>query len=99
MGFGYGYPQFQYYGPLPYYFMGGLSLLGLDYLTVVKIGFMAALLLGNITMFFLGNYLYGPWGGLLSSLAYAYLPFRSSDVYSRGAMGESWAFVSKRQKT
>lgn len=93
MGFGYGYPQFQYYGPLPYYFMGGLAVLGLDYLTVVKIGFIFALLLGNITMYFLGNSLYGPWGGLLSAVAYAYLPFRSSDVYSRGAMGESWAFV------
>jgi len=93
MGFGYGYPQFQYYGPLPYYFMGSLAVLGLDYLTVVKIGFISALLLGNITMYFLGNFLYGPWGGLLSAIAYAYLPFRSSDVYSRGAMGESWAFV------
>lgn len=93
MGFGYGYPQFQYYGPLPYYFMGGLAFMGIDYLSAVKIGFIFALILGNITMYFLGNYLYGPWGGLLSSLAYAYSPFRSSDVYSRGAMAESWAFV------
>lgn len=93
MGYGYGYPQFNYYGPLPYYVMSFANLLGAHPFTAVKTGFILALLLGNISMFLLGKTLWGKWGGLLSAIIYGYAPYRASDVYSRGAMGESWAFV------
>lgn len=93
MGYGYGYPQFNYYGPLPYYAMSVVNLLGVNVFDAVKIGFILSLLLGNIAMFLLGSKLWGRWGGLLSTLIYAYAPYRASDLYSRGAMGESWAFV------
>lgn len=93
MGFGYGYPQYHYYGPLPYYLMGVTNLLKVDLFSSVKMGFILSLLLGNIFMFYLASYLWGNKAGLLSSIAYAYLPYRASDLFSRGAMAESWAFV------
>lgn len=93
MGFGYGYPQFEYYGPLPYYIQVVFNSLGLDLYSAVKLGFALALILGNIAMFYLGATFFGPFGGLVSAIAYGFVPYRSSDVYSRGAMGESWAFV------
>lgn len=93
MGYGYGYPQFNYYGPLPYYVMSLTNLMGLNVFDSVKLGFILSLMLGNIAMFLLGSKLWGKWGGLLSALIYAYAPYRASDLYSRGAMGESWAFV------
>src|SRR3989338_4820418 len=40
MGYGYGYPQFNYYPPLPYYFMTLIHLIGVPILTSVKIGFI-----------------------------------------------------------
>lgn len=93
MGYRYGYPQYEYYGPLPYYLMTASRFLGLSIFSAVKIGFILALVLGNLSMFLLAATLFGPWGGLLSAAAYAYAPFRASDLFSRGAMGESWAFV------
>ena len=93
MGYRYGYPQFEYYGPLPYYLMTASRFVGLSLFSAMKLGFILPLLLGNLTMFLLGSSLFGPWGGLLSAVAYAYAPYRASDLYSRGAMGETWAFV------
>ncbi len=93
MGYQYGYPQFEYYGPLPYYVMTAGRLLGLPLFDAVKLGFILPLILGNLTMFLLASSLFGNFGGLLSAIAYAYVPYRASDLYSRGAMGETWAFV------
>lgn len=93
MGYQYGYPQFEYYGPLPYYIMTASRFLGLSLFAAVKLGFILPLILGNITMFLLASSLFGNFGGLLSALAYSYSPYRASDLYSRGAMGETWAFV------
>jgi hypothetical protein len=93
MGYAYGYPQFNYYGPFSYYVMSATNLLGVGVFDSVKVGFILSLILGNIAMFFLGSALWGRWGGLFSTLIYAYAPYRASDLYSRGAMGESWAFV------
>lgn len=93
MGFGYGYPQFNFYGPLPYYVGVIFNFLGFNLMDSVKIVFGLGLILGNLAMFYLGVNLFGNWGGLLSAVAYAYNPYRASDLYSRGAMGETWAFV------
>ena len=93
MGYRYGYPQFEYYGPLPYYVMTAANLLGVSLFGAVKLGFILPMIFGGVTMFLLAASLFGNWGGLLSAIAYTYLPFRASDIYSRGAMGETWAFV------
>ena len=94
MGYGYGYPQFNYYGPLPYYLMSLINLLGVGIFDSVKIGFALSLVLGNLTMFALAKKIFGSTASaLLSAFVYAYVPYRASDLYSRGAMGESWAFV------
>lgn len=93
MGYGFGYPQFNYYGPLPYYVMTFSHLLGFGYIDATKFGVILALILGNLSMFYLAKYLFGKYGGYLSTLVYAYAPYRASDIYSRGAMGESWGFV------
>jgi hypothetical protein len=77
MGFGYGYPQFNYYGPLPYYLQQGFHFLGLDFYSAVKLGFALSLLLGNLAMFYLGREFFGRWGGLLSAVAYGYAPYRA----------------------
>jgi len=93
MGYGYGYPQFNYYSPLPYYVMEGFHLLGFSILDSVKIGFILSFLLSAVTMFFLGKSLWGNWGGLVSSVFYTYAPYRAMDVYNRGAAGELWSLV------
>lgn len=91
MGYGYGYPQFNFYGPLPYYVMYGFDFLGFPILTSVKIGFILTVLISAIGMFYLGSYLFGDAAGFISSLFFIYSPYRAVDMYVRGAVGEFWA--------
>jgi len=47
LGYGYGYPIFNFYNPLPYYFGGMVDLLGLDALLATKAMFVIGFLLGR----------------------------------------------------
>ncbi|MGI5826538.1 MAG: hypothetical protein ACOX50_03945, partial [Patescibacteria group bacterium] len=93
MGYGYGYPQFLYYSPLPYYVMEGFHLAGLSVLDSVKAGFALSFVLSGLAMLVLGRSLWGELGGLVCAIFYVYAPYRASDAYSRGAVGEFWALV------
>src|SRR3989344_7252510 len=93
MGFGYGYPQFNYYAPLPYYIMEIFHLTGVGYLDSVKLGFALSLLVGTLGMYLLASSLWGRVGGVLSAVFYTYAPYKAVDIYVRGAMGEAWALA------
>lgn len=92
MGYGYGYPQFNYYAPLPYYIMEGFHLLGFSFLDSVKSFFVLSVFISAFGMYFLGRRLWGNTGGFVSALFYTYLPYRAVDMYVRGAVGELAAF-------
>jgi len=91
MGYGYGYPQFNFYGPLPYYFMAGLTFLGLSILDSVKIGFIITIPISALGMYFLAREFWGRLGSIISALLFVYAPYRAVDMYVRGAVGEFWA--------
>ncbi len=94
MGYRFGYPQFNYYGPLPYYLMSLFNLAGVGLFDSVKIGFILSLLLGNVAMYFAAKELFkNNYAALAVASLYALAPYRASDIYSRGAMGEAWAFT------
>jgi len=93
MGYGYGYPQFNFYAPFPYYSMEIFHLLGLGFLDSIKVVFALSVLVSTFGMFLLGKSLWGNTGGLISALLYAYAPYRAVDMYVRGAVGEFWALA------
>jgi len=93
MGFGYGYPQFNYYAPLPYYLMEVFHLGGLGFLDSVKAGFVLSIIFSSLGMYLLARSLWGKQGGVLAAVLYAYLPYRAMDVYVRGAVGELYAYA------
>ncbi len=93
MGYGYGYPQFNYYAPTPYYIMEGFHLLGVSFLDSVKMGFILSVLASAAGMYLLGSSLWGRLGGVVSSLLYVYAPYRAVNMYVRGAMGELWGIA------
>lgn len=92
MGFGNGFPLFNYYGVLPYYIGAPLSFF-LGYIGAAKALFFIPLVLGGITMFFLGKELFGKIGGLVAAVLYLLAPYRSLDIYVRGAIAESFAIT------
>ncbi len=92
LGYGYGYPIFNFYGPLPYYVGGSLYALGFDGLFATKAMMAAGIVLAGITMFLLSFSVFGLYGGLLSSTLYVYAPYHAVQLYVRGAAGELWAY-------
>ena len=94
LGYGYGYPLFIYYAPLPYYIMEGVHLLGFSYINTVKIGFIFSVFLSGLFFYLLSRNFFSRLGSLATTALYIYVPFRAADLYVRGAMGELWGMVS-----
>jgi hypothetical protein len=89
MGLGYGYPEFNYYAPLPYYVMEVFYLLGASFLDSSKIFIVLVTIIGAWGMYLLSSYVWkSRVGGYVSSFLYTYLPYRAVDLYVRGALPE-----------
>lgn len=93
LGYGYGYPLFNFYAPLPYYVGGVFQLIGFDSLLSTKIMIGIGMLLSGITMFFFARKFFGTTGGLLSAILYIYFPYHAVNLYIRGAVGELFAYA------
>lgn len=92
MGYGNGFPLFNYYSALPYY-IGGILSYVLGLVNSAKALFVIPLLLGGISMFLLGQKMYGKDAGFLAGILYMFAPYRALDSYVRGAIAESFALA------
>ena len=92
LGYGYGYPIFNYYDPFPYYIGGFIGVLGVDALLATKTVMLLAILLSGFSMFFLARQFWGNLGAILASLFYVYAPYHAVDIYIRGDLAEFWAY-------
>jgi len=93
LGYGFGYPLFNYYPPLPYYIGQIFHWSGLSYLDTVKAVGILGFILTAWFMYLLGKKFWGRSGGLVSAAFYTYAPYHSLDFYVRGAMNEFWAMA------
>ena len=93
LGYGYGYPLYNFYGPLPYYIGGFLYAAGLDGLLSTKVVMVLGMMLSALTMYTLVTLLFGAASGVLAGLLYAYAPYHAVQLYVRGAVGELWAYA------
>jgi len=93
MGYGYGYPLFNYYPPLPYYLGLVFHLLGFSYIYSIKILFILGLVFSAVFAYLLGKELWGKYGGMVTAAFYLYAPYHAVDVYVRGALNEFWGLV------
>lgn len=93
LGFGYGYPIFNFYAPLPYYIGGVIDLLGADSMVATKIMFGIGVIFSGITMFFFLKRFFTPFVAVTGGLIYLYFPYHAVNVYIRGAVGEYFAYA------
>ena len=93
LGYGYGYPIFNFYAPLAYYVGGVFMLLGFDALLATKIMMGLGVLLSGIFMYFLARKFFGELGGVVSGMFYVYVPYHALDIYVRGDVAEFWAYA------
>ena len=93
LGYGYGYPLFNFYPPMPYIVGQGYRTLGFSYVNSVKATALTQIVLAAIFMYLLASSIFGPIGGFLSSVFYTYAPYHALNIFVRGAMNEAWAAV------
>lgn len=93
LGYGFGYPLFNFYGPLPYYIGAFFHLLGFDAIIATKIMFFIGLILALFLMYILLSHLVGRIGAVAISLLYLYAPYHAVQLYVRGAIGELYAYA------
>ncbi|HET7098727.1 MAG TPA: glycosyltransferase [Patescibacteria group bacterium] len=93
-GYQYGYPQFNFYPPFPYYIGAGLHRVGIQYIDSVKILFVAGYILSAMAMYLLISTLFkSSWAGIVAGAIYTYIPYKAVEVYVRGALSEFWAQI------
>ncbi|MBU0999837.1 glycosyltransferase family 39 protein [Patescibacteria group bacterium] len=89
----YGEPLFNFYAPLPYYLGAIINLSGLDFIWVAKTLFILSSILSAATMYILCRKLFDSKAAFLAAFLYIYAPYRAVDIYVRGALSESFAFI------
>lgn len=92
MGWGNGFPLFNYYGVTAYYLGAVLSFL-FGFIGSAKILFYIALVAGSFGMYHLVNTVWGKVPGTVSGVLYLFAPYKALDVYVRGALAESLALA------
>jgi hypothetical protein len=90
---GYGEPLFNYYTQLPYWFGELFVSGGLSILNSVKLVFILSLVMSGVGMYRLARIYWGEVGAVVSAVLYMYAPYRSVDIWVRGALPEALAFV------
>lgn len=92
MGYGNGYPIFNFYGVFPYY-LGAIASFVIGYIGAAKLLFFLPLVLGGVGMYLLAKELFGKISGVVSGVLYLFAPYRALDSYVRGAVGECFALA------
>ena len=93
LSYGFGYPLFNFVFPLPFYLGEIFRLVGFSFTYSIKALFVVSLLGSGVAMFLLAKKLSNSLTGIAAAVLYVYTPYRSNDVYNRGALGESLAFI------
>lgn len=93
MGYGFGFPLFNFYPPLPYLIGQGIRTFGFSFVNTAKITFIISFVVSGAAMYALGKEFFGKLGGVVASVFYVWAPYHAVDVYVRGAMNEAWAMA------
>jgi len=94
LNFGYGYPLFEFAYPLPYYLGFVIHLFHIDFVNSMKLLFALTVPFSFMGMYLLAHRFWNNrWAGYISGMLYIYYPYRLVDLFVRGSIGESIAFV------
>lgn len=94
LNFGYGYPLFNFAYPFPYYLGFFIHFFHASFVDTIKLLFAISVPLSFFFMFLASRKIWkNTLSATISALLYVFLPYRMVDLYVRGSLGESLAFV------
>lgn len=88
LGFGYGYPLFNFYPPLIYFVAEVFHLLGFSFIWSIKLMVVSGFLLAAVGMYLFVRKLYNWQAGIIASVLYTYFFYHGVTAYVRGAFAE-----------
>src|SRR5260221_8591212 len=93
LGFGYGFPLYNFYPPLFYYVGEIFHLLTFSFITSTKIALGVSFVLSAVFMFLWVKDRFGRLAGIFAAIVYVYAPYHAVDIYVRGAFAEFFSFI------
>lgn len=93
MGYGFGYPLFNFYPPGPYYLGELFRIINLQFIDIAKLIGIIGFVTSAVSMYLLAKEFWGTNGALISSLLYVFAPYHSVDFYVRAAINEFYALI------
>lgn len=93
LGFGYGYPFFNFYPSFAYYVGEVFHVMGFGYIVSTKLMLATGFLLSALFIYIFAKEFFGKLAGIVAAVAYTYASYHAVDVYVRGAFAEAFAFV------
>lgn len=93
LGFGYGYPVFNFYSPFIYYLGEAIHLIGFSLINSMKIVIVLGFLFSSLFMYLWSRNHFGKVPSIFAALIYVYAPYHAVDVYVRGDISEFFSFV------
>ena len=92
LGYGFGYPIFNFYSVLPYYIGGFLVIAGFSALLSTKLIFVLAIIGSGLSMYILANRFFGNIAAITAAIVYLYFPYHAVNVFVRGDLAELFAY-------
>lgn len=93
LGYGYGYPIFNFYAPFPYYFGSIFAFVTSDVLLATKIAFITAIVLSAGTMYCFMRVFFPRTAAATAAVIYLYFPYHAVNIYIRGNLNEVFAYA------
>lgn len=93
LSFNFGYPLFNYVFPLPFYISEVFHILGLNLVDSIKTLFLLTIPISGFFMYLFLREFTNKGLSLVGAILYIYTPYRATDLYVRGAIGEVLGFV------
>lgn len=93
LGFGLGYPLFNFYPPLIYYLALFFNLMGFSLIWSIKLVVIAGFILGAGGVYLFVKRHAGKVAGLVSATVYTYFFYHAVVVYVRGALAEFFSMA------
>lgn len=93
LSFGFGYPLFNFLFPLPFYIGEIFHLIGFSFVDSIKAVFFLSIPLSALFMYLLLKEFTNKTLSFLGAVIYVYTPYRATDLYIRGAIGEIVSFA------
>jgi len=88
----YGYPVLNFLYPGPFYLAEIPKILGLSFITSIKLVFVTTTIGSALLMFWALSKKFTYPASFAGSIVYLFIPYRFVDIYVRGSLGENMAF-------